>query len=156
MTSRENLDERRRELIRQWNERNSTSSEKNEDSKPTDPRRRRRIVWDEEVIAEHDKERGTRQKIDEPDTPYEYAVEEEEEEKTAPIEFNELAAKLDTLKRQRDEGLTDDDVKKKKFEDKRKNHYNMGARMRAMKEQMKREEEEEARLAAAATTEKTD
>ena len=99
--------------------------------------------------------RANRQKIDEPDTPYEYAVEEEEEEKTAPIEFNELAAKLDTLKRQRDEGLTDDDVKKKKFEDKRKNHYNMGARMRAMKEQMKREEEEEARLAAA-TTEKTD
>ena len=27
---------------------------------------------DEEVIAEHDKERGTRQKIDEPDTPYVY------------------------------------------------------------------------------------
>lgn len=126
------------------------------------------------MIAEHDKERGTRyvrshisfnshnlyitcanrQKIDEPDTPFEYGVDEEEEEKTAPIEFNELAAKLDTLKRQRDEGLTDDDVKKKKFEDKRKNHYNMGARMRAMKEQMKREEEEEARRAAA--SEKTD
>ena len=27
---------------------------------------------DEKVIAEHDKERGTRQKIDEPDTPYVY------------------------------------------------------------------------------------
>ena len=27
--------------------------------------------FDEEVIAEHDKERGTRTKIDEPKTPYE-------------------------------------------------------------------------------------
>ena len=29
------------------------------------------IKWDEETIAEHDKERGTRQKIEEVDTPYE-------------------------------------------------------------------------------------
>ena len=28
------------------------------------------ITWDEETIAEHDKDRGTRQKIDEPDTPF--------------------------------------------------------------------------------------
>mmetsp|Transcript_21364 Transcript_21364/g.63712 ORF Transcript_21364/g.63712 Transcript_21364/m.63712 type:complete len:460 (+) Transcript_21364:86-1465(+) len=28
------------------------------------------VRWDEEVLAEHDKERGTRQKIDEPDTPF--------------------------------------------------------------------------------------
>ena len=27
-------------------------------------------MWDEPTIAEHDKERGTRQKIDEPDTPF--------------------------------------------------------------------------------------
>lgn len=29
-----------------------------------------RVTWDEKAIAEHDKERGTRQKIDEPDTPF--------------------------------------------------------------------------------------
>ncbi|CAE8599186.1 unnamed protein product, partial [Polarella glacialis] len=29
-----------------------------------------RITWDEAAIAEHDKLRGTRQKIDEPDTPF--------------------------------------------------------------------------------------
>jgi hypothetical protein len=29
------------------------------------------VKFDEEVIAEHDKDRGTRQKIDEPKTPYE-------------------------------------------------------------------------------------
>ncbi len=28
------------------------------------------MKFDEEVIAEHDKDRGTRQKIDEPKTPY--------------------------------------------------------------------------------------
>jgi len=28
------------------------------------------VKWDEQCIAEHDKERGTRQKIDEPDTPF--------------------------------------------------------------------------------------
>lgn len=32
----------------------------------------KRIKWDEEAIAEHDKERGTRQKIDEPPTPFAY------------------------------------------------------------------------------------
>lgn len=31
----------------------------------------KKIKWDEETIAEHDKERGTRQKIEEADTPYE-------------------------------------------------------------------------------------
>ena len=31
-----------------------------------------RITWDEEIIAEHDKFRGTRQIIDEPPTPYHY------------------------------------------------------------------------------------
>ena len=31
-----------------------------------------KITWDEETIAEHDKLRGTRMKIDEPDTPYNY------------------------------------------------------------------------------------
>jgi hypothetical protein len=30
------------------------------------------VSWDEETIAKHDLERGTRMKIDEPDTPYHY------------------------------------------------------------------------------------
>ena len=41
---------------------------------------RARVKWDEEVIKEHDKLRGTRQKIDEPDTPYEGQYEDSEEE----------------------------------------------------------------------------
>ena len=91
-------------------------------------------------------------KIDEADPPFEYLVEEEEEttKEEKPVTFETLAAKLETVKAQRDEGLTDEDVKKQKFKDKRKDHYNMGARMRAMREQMKREEEEEARRLAVA------
>lgn len=38
------------------------------------------IKWDEDVIAEHDKERGTRQKIDEPATPYRYQSESDQSE----------------------------------------------------------------------------
>ncbi|CAE7363777.1 unnamed protein product [Symbiodinium natans] len=34
------------------------------------PQRDAHVKWDEQCIAEHDKERGTRQKIDEPDTPF--------------------------------------------------------------------------------------
>mmetsp|Transcript_2993 Transcript_2993/g.6076 ORF Transcript_2993/g.6076 Transcript_2993/m.6076 type:complete len:207 (+) Transcript_2993:167-787(+) len=33
-------------------------------------KRNSKIIWDEETIALHDLDRGTRQKIDEPDTPY--------------------------------------------------------------------------------------
>eukprot|EP00639_Heterosigma_akashiwo_P011781 CAMPEP_0206365302 /NCGR_PEP_ID=MMETSP0294-20121207/2762_1 /ASSEMBLY_ACC=CAM_ASM_000327 /TAXON_ID=39354 /ORGANISM="Heterosigma akashiwo, Strain CCMP2393" /LENGTH=84 /DNA_ID=CAMNT_0053811123 /DNA_START=127 /DNA_END=378 /DNA_ORIENTATION=- len=36
----------------------------------TPQKRRTTIRWDEETIAEHDKLRGTRQKIEEPPTPY--------------------------------------------------------------------------------------
>ena len=44
------------------------------------------ITWDEEVIAEHDKLRGTRMKIDEPDTPFAYGTGEDGEEE---VEENE-------------------------------------------------------------------
>ena len=35
------------------------------------------VKWDEVTIAEHDKERGTRQKIEEPPTPYHYGSDDE-------------------------------------------------------------------------------
>ena len=35
------------------------------------------VKWDEVTIAEHDKERGTRQKIEEPPTPYHYESDDE-------------------------------------------------------------------------------
>lgn len=41
------------------------------------------VTWDEETIAEHDLLRGTRQKIDEPNTPYHYYGSDQEEDAAA-------------------------------------------------------------------------
>jgi hypothetical protein len=38
------------------------------------------VKWDEETIAKHDLERGTRMKIEEPNTPYHYYTSDQEEE----------------------------------------------------------------------------
>lgn len=38
----------------------------------TSPSHAGHVTWDEETIAKHDLERGTRQKIEEPNTPYHY------------------------------------------------------------------------------------
>ena len=43
-------------------------------------KKKERVTFDEVTIAEHDKLRGTRQKIDEPDTPFERTVKEVEED----------------------------------------------------------------------------
>jgi hypothetical protein len=51
-------------------------------------RRSRVIKWDEETIAEHDKERGTRQRIDEPPTPYRYYSESETDQSEAESEYS--------------------------------------------------------------------
>jgi len=55
-----------------------------------------RVQWDEETIAEHDKDRGKRQKIDEPPTPWARSPastsedEEEEADGTSGVHFDEL------------------------------------------------------------------
>jgi hypothetical protein len=46
---------------------------------------RRTLTWDEEAIAEHDKERGTRQKIIEPPTPYAYCSDEDDDENSEQV-----------------------------------------------------------------------
>ena len=110
------------------------------------------IKWDEEVIQEHDKERGTRMIIDEPKTPYEVHSDEDNDEKLdqAPdiIEIQKhlseadenaklnaqlnakslelLNAKLDGGKQLHDEDdeMTEEERKKKEeFKRKMKNHY---------------------------------
>lgn len=55
-------------------------------------RRSRVIKWDEETIAEHDKERGTRQRIDEPPTPYRYHSESETDQSEAESELSDKSA----------------------------------------------------------------
>ena len=75
-------------------------------------RSRPKITWDEEVIEAHNKERGTRMKICEPDTPYIYYNEGNDCAKSATgeyagapnhtptnpvgaVDFNELSKKLE-------------------------------------------------------------
>merc|ERR1712113_283869 len=54
--------------------------------------------WDEETIAEHDKERGTRQKIDEPPTPFNRSpLSDSEEEEHTGVDPAEVAARLTAL-----------------------------------------------------------
>ena len=56
-------------LIRSWNgiKWNQSRLEKMKNSETKD---KKHVTFDEEVIAEHDKERGTRMVILEPDTPF--------------------------------------------------------------------------------------
>lgn len=53
-------------------------------SAPPDPKSPRNVTWDEEAIAEHDLERGTRMKIDEPDTPWERSPQAVSDDEEAP------------------------------------------------------------------------
>lgn len=111
---------------------------------------RRGLTWDEAVIEEHNKERGTRQKILEPPTPYAYTSDHEDEledeedtedvrgaekpmlKDPKPVEIKdslaELNAKLEYHKHLAEEnpsglvaGRKDE---KKTFSDRRAEHYN--------------------------------
>eukprot|EP01038_Epipyxis_sp_PR26KG_P013564 gene13564-18203_t len=57
----------------------SINNESNNDRK-VESVRKQKIQWDEQTIAEHDKERGSRQKIDEAPTPYRYLSESDQSE----------------------------------------------------------------------------
>ncbi|CAG9324859.1 unnamed protein product [Blepharisma stoltei] len=73
---------------------------------------RRGIQWDEEVIKEHDKERGTRMKVTEPKTPYNYMdIEEVNEEIRTEEVLNDASKELEKVR------------KKQEFEERRKQHY---------------------------------
>ncbi|KAG7376442.1 hypothetical protein PHYPSEUDO_013398 [Phytophthora pseudosyringae] len=68
------------------------------------------VTWDEETIALHDLDRGTRMKIDEPNTPYHYYAEGDDvggasparslsgREAQSPIQWDELQSKLQDVK----------------------------------------------------------
>jgi protein phosphatase inhibitor 2 len=115
----------------------------------------RGLKWDDDTIAEHDKLRGTRMKIDEPNTPYhhdeEMEVDQEGGDPSAPrtttvagkpgaaapagFDFGDaLSAKLNKWV---DDGAKHEEIRTKEdFDHKRKNHYNEMHAVRAMKAKM--------------------
>lgn len=71
------------------------------------------IKWNEEVISEHDKERGTREKITEAKTPYNYEdLSGSDSEETKDLDIQSLSTKLEESKRKQD------------FQQHRRAHYN--------------------------------
>mmetsp|Transcript_1090 Transcript_1090/g.1650 ORF Transcript_1090/g.1650 Transcript_1090/m.1650 type:complete len:204 (+) Transcript_1090:42-653(+) len=121
---------------------------RNERSKHND----QKVRWDEEAIAEHDILRGTRQKIDEPNTPYNYDFENEHSgyESGESVSRNSItgvspgkgredlekvikavkmripsANELDKERHERwDTSEGEDSAKKNPFKQKRQKHYN--------------------------------
>lgn len=74
---------------------------------------RKHIKWNEEVIQEHDKDRGTREKITEAKTPYNYAdLSDSDTEESKELDIHNLHSKLEESKRKQD------------FNEHRKAHYN--------------------------------
>lgn len=100
------------------------------------------LKWDEAKIQEHDQLRGTRQKIDEPNTPYHHNYDSGSEtdgshnakqEKSTAIDFTHLSNKLEAAVAAKETVVTDDDddedkkaqeLKALEFKEHRKRHYN--------------------------------
>ncbi|KAJ1612847.1 hypothetical protein OJ252_1127 [Cryptosporidium canis] len=105
------------------------------------------ITWDEETIAMHDIERGTRMEINEPDTPYYYGSPSDSDEgesnsssqskQTPQVDLNELSSRLFEYADQVDESVDpisssnlrnecpspDQKSKQDTFREKRRLHY---------------------------------
>lgn len=88
----------------------------------------KKITFDEEVIKEHDKERGTRTKILEPKTPFSYLDSSEEED---PANLQSASEQLENIQ------------KKRNFEEKRKAHYNEFQLVKQLKNQGTLSDEED-------------
>ena len=94
-----------------------------------------RIRWDEEVIREHDQQRGNKTKITEPKTPYHYYEEEDDPDSSEPqpTSLNEQQLE-DELEKVR---------KKQEFLEKRRAHYNEFHMMQHMHRSAEEDEEDE-------------
>lgn len=88
----------------------------------------RKIKWDEQAISEHDKTRGTRMKIKEPKTPYNYYNEDDDPDL---VDVSKAIPKLEEIKTKQD------------FQEKRKHHYNEYEIMKQFREKQMKEEEDD-------------
>ena len=84
-----------------------------------------RVHFDEAIISEHDKERGTRMKIDEPDTPFARSpmrTDSEDDNKSQKLMFfPEGAGSASSGQNEKDD---DSEGTRKAFIQQRKEHYN--------------------------------
>ncbi|CBZ53484.1 putative protein phosphatase inhibitor 2 [Neospora caninum Liverpool] len=119
---------------------------------PGSTEEQKHLTWDEEAIAEHDLERGTRMKIDEPPTPYHRRgseVECDDEQDSLPpseaVSAATLQACLEHLEvNEEGQALNEEELEEKRrheFEEKRKEHYCEFQRVKLMREAFNEEEE---------------
>ncbi|EPR64329.1 protein phosphatase inhibitor IPP2 [Toxoplasma gondii TgCatPRC2] len=117
------------------------------------PEEHKHLTWDEQAIAEHDLERGTRMKIDEPPTPYHRRGSDAhgDNEKNSPqpgeaVSASALQACLEHLAvNDRGQALNEEELEQKRrheFELKRKQHYCEFQQVKLMKEIYAEEEDE--------------
>jgi hypothetical protein len=90
-----------------------------------DSKKRVTVTFDESELAEHDKERGTRMIIPDPDTPFMRSpIISDDEESSPTVPRNAEPARFMATVVQDYSLRNDDDRKKREFEARRKAHYN--------------------------------
>ncbi|XP_952429.1 uncharacterized protein TA12355 [Theileria annulata] len=103
-------------------------------------RKNKSISWDEKSISEQNNERGTRMKITEVSTPFNYDTWDSGSEEDFSLRseyFKEVQKSVNEQVASRLMEIKNDDDKKKMFEEQRKKHYDEFKTIKALKEEGK-------------------